>query len=69
MNRETLKVTGMTCGHCVMSVDKAVRKVPGVTDVKVVLSTGTVDVDGTSLDRGALVKAIEKAGYEVSAQP
>jgi len=30
MQATTLKVTGMTCNHCVMSVTKALKQVPGV---------------------------------------
>ncbi len=57
-----LKVTGMTCGGCVSSVERVVRKVPGVTDVKVTLEDGRLVVDGG--EREAVVKAVEKAGFK-----
>jgi copper chaperone len=41
-----LQVDGMTCGHCVSSVEKAVVELPGVTGVHVDLATGRVTVDG-----------------------
>jgi mercuric transport protein len=34
----TLAITGMTCGHCVAAVKKALAAVPGVEAVEVTLS-------------------------------
>jgi P-type Cu+ transporter len=60
----TLKVTGMTCQHCVMNVTKALKAVPGVESADVSLDEGEAVVNG-SADRGALVEAVKTAGYEV----
>ncbi len=63
----TLKVKGMTCQHCVMSVKKALGKLDGIQKVEVDLPMGEVRFDntkGTTPD--ALKKAIEEAGFEVS---
>lgn len=57
-----LKVNGMSCTHCQASVEKALKDVPGVTDVDVSLEDGTVSVQGNPA-REAVVKAIEAAGY------
>ena len=35
MAKTTLKVQGMTCNHCVMRVQKAIKAVPGVPDAQV----------------------------------
>ena len=61
-----ITVDGMTCGHCVASVQTEVGKVEGVTDVSVDLSSGQVTVvaEGTP-DAGALQAAVEEAGFEV----
>lgn len=61
-----LKVSGMTCGHCVSAVSNAVRAVPGTEDVRVDLASGQVVVEG-SPDEGAIRKAIAEEGYEVAA--
>lgn len=61
-----LKVSGMTCGHCVAAVGRAVREVPGVRDVGVDLGTGEVTVQGDA-DEGAVRAAIVAEGYEVRA--
>ena len=61
-----LTVTGMTCGHCVAAVDRAVRAVPGTTGVVVDLPTGRVRVEGTP-DPEAVRAAIAEEGYEAHA--
>jgi copper chaperone len=62
----TLKVSGMTCGHCVSAVTKAVGAVPAVDDVAVDLKRGEVTVRGTP-DERAIREAIAEEGYEVQA--
>ncbi|MEJ2692217.1 MAG: heavy metal translocating P-type ATPase [Candidatus Thiodiazotropha sp.] len=59
----TLNVTGMTCQHCVMNVNKALQGVPGVETVDVSLESGEAVVTG-SADKEALVQAVKTAGYE-----
>lgn len=59
-----LSVRGMTCGHCVQSVKKALEGIPGVKRATPDLRAGTVRVQGENLDRAKLSAAIEKAGYK-----
>ncbi|MBS3020410.1 Copper-transporting P-type ATPase [Comamonas sp. PE63] len=63
-----LQVNGMTCASCVGRVERALKKVPGVQDAVVNLATerASVQLQG-GVTVGALIAAIEKAGYE--AQP
>ena len=62
----TITVDGMTCGHCVNSVQTEVGKLDGVTDVAVDLASGQVTIVAeTTPDAGALREAVEEAGYEV----
>jgi copper chaperone len=64
-----LKVKGMSCQHCVMSVTKALTQLEGIENVKVDLQRGEVRFDnreGVVSDR--ISKAIEEAGYEVISQ-
>lgn len=67
MNELTFHVPGMTCGHCEAAVKGEVGKVAGVATVAVDLDTKIVTVEGDSLDRAAIVDAIDEAGYEVTA--
>jgi copper ion binding protein len=62
----TLLVDGMTCDHCVSSVQAAVGKVDGVTDVSVDLASGRVTVAADPApDTAALRAAVEDAGFDV----
>ena len=58
-------VQGMTCGHCVASVEEEVGAVPGVTGVEVELASGRVTVHGAGVDGAAVRAAVDEAGYEV----
>ena len=59
-----LKIDGMTCGHCVMAVTKALAKVPGVDKVvDVSLEQKQAVVSGSAAD-AALIAAVADAGYE-----
>ena len=62
MSEVQLKITGMTCGHCVAAVTKAIRAVPGVQDAQVDLASGSARVQG-SADAQALVSAVQDEGY------
>ena len=62
----TYTVVGMTCGHCVSSVTEEVTAVPGVTDVRIDLASGSMTVTADSaVDDDAVRAAVVEAGYEV----
>jgi copper chaperone len=61
-----LSVPGMTCGHCEAAVTREVSSVSGVSSVVVDLDTKLVTVTGSTLDRDALVAAIDEAGFDVA---
>lgn len=67
MPATTLKVSGMTCKHCVMAVSKALAKVPGVDAADVSLEKAQAVVEG-SADAQALIAAVKEEGYEASLQ-
>lgn len=58
----TLKVEGMSCGHCTQAVTRAIEAVQGVTGVQVSLERQEAVVDGPA-DIGQLVQAVRDAGY------
>ncbi|MFA5121258.1 heavy-metal-associated domain-containing protein [Zavarzinia sp.] len=63
---QVLEVTGMTCGGCAKSVEKAVAKVAPDAAPKVDLDAGKVSfADG--VDPKAVAQAIERAGFGVKA--
>ncbi len=61
-----LAIAGMTCASCVARVERAVRKVPGVTEAGVNLATerATVTFDPQVVDVAAIQAAIGAAGYD-----
>jgi len=61
-----LKVKGMSCQHCVMSVTKALNQLEGIQNIQVDLQKGEVRFDNTKdVASNRIAKAIEVAGYEV----
>ena len=62
---EQYNVTGMSCAACSARVEKAVRKVPGVTSCSVSLLTNSMGVEGTATP-AAIVQAVQEAGYGAS---
>jgi len=62
----TIRIKGMTCGHCVMAVKKALMKVEGLTDVQVNLERGEASFEEEKPVAANLIReAVEKAGYDV----
>lgn len=67
MEKVTLQVEGMSCGHCVKAVEGSVGKLDGVSSVKVDLENKSVDVefnaDVVTLD--SIKETIDDQGYDV----
>ena len=61
-----VKIKGMTCQHCVASVQKAIGSLPGVASVKVSLQSSQATVTGSGLDTEAIRQKVTEAGYEVT---
>lgn len=68
MEQMTLNVQGMTCGHCVRSVESALTAIDGVKAVKVDLkgARATVDFEPAHASAKTMITALEEAGYEAS---
>ncbi|KKK37911.1 copper resistance protein CopZ [Mesobacillus campisalis] len=68
MEKVTLNVAGMSCGHCVKAVEGSVGELEGVNSVKVNLEAGTVDVEynnqAVTLDK--IKETIDDQGYDVA---
>lgn len=67
MSQITLKIDGLTCGHCVASVTEELNEVPGVSDVEVILSAGGTSTAtltaSTPIEASVFEAAITEAGY------
>lgn len=64
----TLTVTGMTCGGCENAVKRAVSSLDGVSEVTASHRENRVTLvyDASKVDRAAIAKRIEDAGYSVA---
>lgn len=65
MKTTRLKVSGMTCGHCVQAVEKALRNQAGVRNASVQLEAGAAEVEYEEREVAPeqLIAAIEEEGY------
>lgn len=67
IDRVTLKVEGMTCGHCVKAIENSVTAIAGVDNVQVQLDSGTVNVefnkDVVAVEQ--ITNTIEEQGYTI----
>ncbi len=65
METMTVKIGGMSCGHCVQAVRKELAKVAGVEIKEIGIGSARVEVDPAKSSRAAVEEAIVRAGYTV----
>ena len=64
MSTSEYQVTGMSCGHCEMSIREEVGQLVGVQQIEVSAATGTLVVTSSEpLSDAAVYGAVEEAGY------
>lgn len=65
MSSSQFQVTGMTCGHCEMSVREEVEKIAGVESIDVSAQTGRLVVTSAAeVDADAVIAAVDEAGCQ-----
>ena len=65
METVTIGINGMSCGHCVAAVRKALEGVPGLKVESVQIGSATIAFDPAVTTRAAVDSAIDAAGYDV----
>jgi copper chaperone len=65
MERITMKIEGMSCGHCVASVNKALAALGGVNVERVTVGQAIVNHDPAIASADVIARAIEDEGYAV----
>ncbi len=65
MTRIDLSIGGMICAHCVASVSKGVRAVPGVKQADVAVGSASVVFDEAVAKVPAIIEAVKSAGYTI----
>ena len=63
MERVTLNINGMSCGHCVGAVSKALNGLAGVHVENVSVGSATVSYDPSTISVAQISEAIDDAGY------
>ena len=65
MAATTLKIDGMTCGHCVQAVTQALKGTEGVSDARVDLEAGRaqVEYEESKTNPGDLAAVVADEGY------
>lgn len=63
MSKVEIKIEGMTCGHCAMSITKELTGLAGVTNVQVDHAKGSAVVELTGVTNEQLADAVTEAGY------
>ena len=67
MERVTMKIDGMTCGHCVAQVTKALKGLDGVKVEQLSVGSATVAFDPNATSEERIAQAIQDQGYAVAA--
>jgi len=66
MKNEELKISGMTCNHCVMSLKKELAKLPGLEVKDVRIGSALVAYDESKITGALLKSAVEEAGFTLA---
>ena len=63
--KQHFPIQGMTCGNCVRHVEKALKNIPGVSQLEVNLEKheAIVEYDSTTVSYDVMASALKDAGY------
>lgn len=65
MISKELKITGMSCQHCVMAVRKELEKLKGLKINSLEIGKAEVEIDENLLGDADIKKSIEEAGFSI----
>jgi copper chaperone len=65
MRHATLHIEGMSCGHCLDAVNRALSAVPGARIDAIHLGRADVSYDENATEPSQLEAAVVEAGYRV----
>jgi len=68
MERVSLTIEGMSCGHCARAVDQVLRALPGVQVERVAVGSAIVAYDPAVVTLERIDEAISEEGYMVRGQ-
>lgn len=67
MEKKTISINGMTCGHCVQTVKQALAGIEGVRVESVRVGEATIDYDPVRVSDADIAAAVARQGYTVAA--
>jgi copper chaperone CopZ len=67
MKTYTITIKGMSCGHCIHSVNKEFGTMEGITINSIKIGSADVTIDESKVTNQALQRAVEEAGYSILA--
>jgi copper chaperone CopZ len=68
MRQATLHIEGMSCGHCLNAVNRALGSLPGVRIEQLRIGRADVSYDERVTDLSRLESAVAEAGYHATGQ-
>jgi copper chaperone CopZ len=68
MRQATLHIEGMSCGHCVNALNRALSAVPGVRVDAIRIGRADVTYDESTTGPSQLEAAVVDAGYRATVQ-
>ena len=68
MRQATLQIEGMSCGHCLNAVNRALSAIPGVSIEAVRIGRADVRYDETTTSPSDLEGAVAEVGYRAVVQ-
>jgi copper chaperone CopZ len=69
MRQATLDIEGMSCGHCLNAVNRALSAIPGVRIEEVGMGRASVTYDESTTAPSELETAVAEAGYRATIRP
>lgn len=69
MRQATLDIEGMSCGHCLNAVNRALAAIPGVRIDAIRIGRADVSYDESTAGPSQLETAVTEAGYRATVQP
>ena len=69
MRQATLHIEGMSCGHCLNAVNRALGAVPGVRIDAIRMGRADVSYDERNTGPAQIAAAVSDAGYRATVQP
>jgi copper chaperone CopZ len=69
MRHLTLHIEGMSCGHCLNAVNRALAALPGLEIESVRMGRAELRYDERTLDQARIEAAVADAGYRATGSP